>query len=215
MLKGDWSYHLSQMCLICYFSGNFDLRTICNALVRIETKWFRIGIQLGIPRSKLEKFKKDEDDPLSAVVDYWLQGNITESVSPISWNSIVAALKSEYVGEPGLAEKISKKYCEQEDTKIEKGATINKQVSNQKNFTLIAAESKSSAELKQGQTEQNEEKGQAFLDKKIHTDAFTFIAAFGPGDSSAETEPGQTEQISQQKGWTFQLGYQLASYPGS
>ncbi len=34
--------------------------------------------------------------------------------------SIVAALKSEYVGEPGLAEQISKECCQQEDTKDEK-----------------------------------------------------------------------------------------------
>ncbi len=106
--------------------ADFDLKTICNALVSVETKWFRIGIQLGIPRSKLEKFKKDEDDPLSAVVDYLLKGNVTESATaiPISWNSILTALKSDYVGEPGLAERISKNYCQQKDTKVAKGQTL-------------------------------------------------------------------------------------------
>ncbi len=96
------------------------MRSICNALASIKIKWYELGIQLGIPRNKLLEFKK-EDDPLSAVVDYWLRGNVTESVDPISWKSIVAALKSEYVGEPGLAEQISKKYCQEEDTKVETG----------------------------------------------------------------------------------------------
>ncbi len=95
------------------------MRSICNALARIKIKWYEIGIQLGIPRNKLLEFKK-EDDPLSAVVDYCLRGNV-ESVDPISWKSIVAALKSEYVGEPGLAEQISKKHCQQEDIKVEEG----------------------------------------------------------------------------------------------
>ncbi len=97
------------------------MKNICDALGSIKTKWFEIGVQLGIPRRKLLEFE-EERDPLSAVVDYWLQGNVTESVSPISWKSIVAALKSDYVGEPGLAKQISKKYYyQQEDTKVGKG----------------------------------------------------------------------------------------------
>ena len=66
-----------------------------------------IGVQLGIPHAKLLQFR-DEIDPLSAVVNYWLRGN---AGVPISWKSIVTALKSEYVGEPGLAQRIYSKYC--------------------------------------------------------------------------------------------------------
>ncbi len=96
------------------------MRTVCSALGRVKTKWFEIGIQLGIPRSKLKEFE-EERDPLSAVVDYWLSGNVTEPVVPICWKTIVNALRSEHVGEPGLAEEISKKYCPQEEdtTKVE------------------------------------------------------------------------------------------------
>ena len=85
----------------------------------IKTKWFSIGIQLGIPRSKLLEFE-EERDPLSAVIDYWLKGNVTESVTPMSWKSIAVVLKSKYVGEPGLAEQISNKY-KQEVTGTVKG----------------------------------------------------------------------------------------------
>ena len=92
---------------------------MCNALGGVKTKWFKIGIQLGIPRNKLEEFEGKED-PLSAVVDYWLRGNVK---TPISWKSIVEALKSEYVGEPALAETISKKYC-QDPVKVEEGINI-------------------------------------------------------------------------------------------
>ena len=96
------------------------MRTVCNALGSIKTKWFEIGIQLGIARNKLLEFK-NEHDPLSAIMDYCLRGNVAKSTAPISWDSIVAALKSDHVGEPGLAEQISKKYYHQEDTKLNKG----------------------------------------------------------------------------------------------
>ncbi len=70
-------------------------------------------MKLGIPRNKLKEFE-GERDLLSAVIDYWLR-NVTEPVASISWTTIVRALKSDYVGEPGLAEKISEKYCPRVD----------------------------------------------------------------------------------------------------
>lgn len=75
-------------------------------------KWFLIGIQLGIPRNTLKQFE-NEADPFSAAVDYWLKGNVKDSGVPISWKSIVTALKSRYVGEPALAEELNKKYQQQ------------------------------------------------------------------------------------------------------
>ena len=76
------------------------MRDICNALATVKYKWFSIGIQLGIPPHKLKEFEK-EADPLEKTVDYFLKGNV-EGV-PLSWNSIVTALKSDLVGEPALA----------------------------------------------------------------------------------------------------------------
>ena len=69
----------------------------------VAHKWFKIGVQLGIPYNKLKEFEK-EDDPLSAAVNYWLSGNVKEV--PVSWSSIVAALESSHVGETGLANRI-------------------------------------------------------------------------------------------------------------
>ena len=99
----------------CYVNiPDLVLRVICNELGRVSLKWFRIGIQLGIPHYKLKEFE-EERDPLSAIIEYWLNGNVLESAAvPISWKSIVAALKADSVGEPGLAEQIYKKYCQQE-----------------------------------------------------------------------------------------------------
>ena len=92
------------------------LMTICMELGKVAHKWFKIGVQLGIPRHILKEFEK-EVDPLSAVIDYWLNGNV-EGV-PVSWRSIVAALESSHVGEAGLAKEVSKKYCHMLQDKIE------------------------------------------------------------------------------------------------
>lgn len=84
------------------------MRTVCNELSEVEDKAYKIGIQLGIPRSKMQMFKK-EDDMLSAVIDYWLSGNVEDV--PATWESLVAALESKQVGETGLAKSISEKFC--------------------------------------------------------------------------------------------------------
>ncbi len=94
------------------------LRTVCNELGEVEYKAFKIGIQLGISRSKMLLFKQ-KDDILSEVVDFWLRGNVPDV--PITWGSVVKALKSKQVGEPGLAKVISEKYCCQQREEDEKG----------------------------------------------------------------------------------------------
>ena len=98
--------------------AHLDLRTICMELGEVAHKWFKIGVQLGVSRGKLKEFEK-EADPLSAVIDYLLNGNI-EGV-PVSWWYVVESLKTNYVDEPGLANKMSKKYCQKQDICEEKG----------------------------------------------------------------------------------------------
>ena len=97
-----------------YYSYNaldsLSLKLVCEELKEVTYKWSKIGVQLGIPKYKLKEFKK-EDDPLGEAVDYWLIGNV-EGV-PVSWRSVVEVLKSS--GETGLAKRIKKKYCQQQD----------------------------------------------------------------------------------------------------
>ena len=87
-------------------------------LGKIKYKWFEIGIQLGISYGKLKEFEK-EVDPLSAIIDYWLNGNVKGD--PVSWRSVVAALESSHVDETGHADSIKKKYCQQLNTNEEIG----------------------------------------------------------------------------------------------
>ena len=93
--------------------ASLKVRKIREELAKVVHLWFKIGVQLGVPHHKLMEFQK-LDDPLTVVIDYWLNGNVKEVT--ISWKSIVAALKSDHVGETGLARRICKKYCQlQED----------------------------------------------------------------------------------------------------
>ncbi len=90
------------MMILCCIIVN-DLRVLRNLLDVVARKWYMIGIQLGIPKNKLDEFQ-NLDDPLSEVINYWLQGNVKGA--PVSWETIVEVLRTEHVGEPGLATKI-------------------------------------------------------------------------------------------------------------
>ena len=125
-----WSHYNYVMGLWLWISYNYNVygvtllahlnvRTICMELGEVAHKWFKIGVQLGISRGKLKEFEK-EVDPLSAVIDYWLNDNVEDAEVPVSWKSIVAALKSSYVGETGLANRISSKYCPMHQNEIER-----------------------------------------------------------------------------------------------
>ncbi len=96
------------------------MRTVCKELGEVKHKAYEIGVQLGVSRGKLMLFKQDGGDLLSAEIDYWLRGNIPDV--PVSWNAIVAALESEYVGEPACAKEIRTKYCQ--ESKHEKGLIV-------------------------------------------------------------------------------------------
>ncbi len=93
--------------ILCCIIVN-DLRVLRNLLDVASRKWHMIGIQLGIPKNKLDEFK-NLDDPLSEVINYWLHGNVKGD--PVSWETIVKVLRTEHVGEPGLTAKIQSKFC--------------------------------------------------------------------------------------------------------
>ena len=91
-----------------FLATTLDLKTVRNALSTVSLQWYEIGIQLGIPRLKLEKLKNDKD-PLTAIVDYWLLGNIKDV--QVSWAKLVSVLRTDHVDESGVAARISKEHC--------------------------------------------------------------------------------------------------------
>ena len=70
------------------------------------TKWYRIGVQLGIDEAKLKEIENDypsTDRRFSEVISFWLDGNTAVSVS---WTSLIVSLGQPFVGEIGLAERL-------------------------------------------------------------------------------------------------------------
>ena len=89
------------------------LKIILNELATVKHKWREICIQLGSDNSKLHEFSKmNHDNPLIEGVDYWLKDNTNV---PITWRSVVAALESPCVGEPGLAKTLREKWIKAAD----------------------------------------------------------------------------------------------------
>ena len=106
--------------ITCSFLADLNLRVVCNELGRAAHKWFKIGIQLGIPYETLKKFE-EEEDPFSAVMDHWLKGTSADVAIPVSWHSLMGVMKGDAVNELRLATKIRKKYCRPEVIKVDRG----------------------------------------------------------------------------------------------
>ena len=78
------------------------------------TKWYSIGIQLGVNQAKLKEIEMNHCNRTAAdtvrcfseVISFWLDGNTTV---PLSWKSLVEILEQPFVGERGLAMRLREK----------------------------------------------------------------------------------------------------------
>lgn len=81
-----------------------------NELDSVVSKWFQIGIQLGVSESRLHQIEADHrtsDRCLSEVIIFWLNGNTN---ADITWESLITALEASGVNEKGLAKSLIQKY---------------------------------------------------------------------------------------------------------
>lgn len=91
-------------------ASSMNLRTLCNELGNVQHKAYEIGVQLGISLGKLKELKKNGNLLLESL-DFWLNGNTDV---PVTWESVVNALESDFVKETGCAERIRKKHLTSE-----------------------------------------------------------------------------------------------------
>lgn len=96
------------------FLVGLTLRNLVNELIPVQDKSYAIGLQFGIESHRLKAIEQESSGLklFSEVIERWLRGN-TEV--PVSWESVVKALKSPSVGEKGLADQLHKKYCQPDD----------------------------------------------------------------------------------------------------
>ena len=81
-----------------------------NELGSVVSKWFQIGIQLGVSESRLHQIEADHRTAnrcLSEVIIFWLSGNTNADVT---WETLTMALEASAVDERGLAKNLIQKY---------------------------------------------------------------------------------------------------------
>ena len=91
--------------------GINDLAAVRRALFDIHPKWYNIGLELGLVASTLDAIRSQFSDPADCVTEMcskWLKG----THPPPTWDNLIKAVESPYVGDKGLAQKLRKTYCQ-------------------------------------------------------------------------------------------------------
>jgi len=97
--------------LLAYTEPN--LRVLLNELHPVRDSWYKVGLQLDIPYTELNCFRKmysDPSDSMCEVLMHWLK---TAVDPPATWQAVVNALKSPIVNEVNVAAQLESKYCTQ------------------------------------------------------------------------------------------------------
>lgn len=84
------------------------LQNLNNELATVVSKYFHIGIQLGIPEHQLKEFESNYPEArrcFSELISYWLKNS-----ERVSWDSLTTALESPSVNEKKLASELREKY---------------------------------------------------------------------------------------------------------
>ncbi len=87
-----------------------NLLEVLKALYRVRSKWYYVGLALGISSDTLDCIEQDENKVigrLKEALKEWLQGNGKEC----TWNVIVNALKEAPVRAVSLAATLKRRHC--------------------------------------------------------------------------------------------------------
>ena len=95
----------------CFLFTVLNLKVLLNALHPVRTSWYNIGLELDIPYTELDCFKRMYSDPtdlMCEMLKYWLK---TATDPCPTWEAVVAALRSPIVNAKHIAEQLETKYC--------------------------------------------------------------------------------------------------------
>ena len=100
-----------MMCILFVYAGTDTVSRFqfMEAVAsKIPSKWKRVGVSLGIDQSQLDAINMHRlADPLECFSDVftcWQQQSTPQS--PANWTTLVAVLRSNYVGEEELSDTI-------------------------------------------------------------------------------------------------------------
>ena len=89
--------------------GLDDLGDTYEALIDISQKWYKIGLALGVPVSKLDTIKSQHtefEDALLEMLKIWLK----QIEKPRTWAALVKALRRKTVQEDDVAASIERNH---------------------------------------------------------------------------------------------------------
>ena len=87
-----------------------SLKALLNELHPVRANWFKIGLQLDIPYTDLNCFKKMYSDPTDSLCEMLMRWLKTTPLP--TWEAVVSALKSPVVAEENVAAQLESKYCQ-------------------------------------------------------------------------------------------------------
>ncbi len=90
-----------------------NLVEVLQLLYSARTKWYNIGLVLGLNPHDLNSIRGEDDECLRRVLEMWLQ--MSESLQP-TWQSLLEALRSEIVRHEHTAQEIEKYLKSQMET---------------------------------------------------------------------------------------------------
>ena len=83
-------------------------RDLLELLAEIRHMWYLIGEMLGVGRADLEGLRysnRPDNERLSATLQYWMD----TKPSPVTWGIILKVLRSDYINQFRVADKIQHK----------------------------------------------------------------------------------------------------------
>ena len=99
-----------SVCSVAMSLSVNDLRVLFPELYPARTKWYDIGLMLGVPVDTLDSIQSETDD-MGACLRKMLASALKSMNPKLTWKHIIDALKSVVVSEESLAETLSGKYC--------------------------------------------------------------------------------------------------------
>ena len=103
-----------------------DLKIVHKAVCVAQTKWWHIGLQLGLNISDLDTIKASHhniEKCFTEMLTLWLK----QGYPPPTWSAVAAALRSPTVGEGWLAKQVQRKYLHVSDVTDSGRATKNQE----------------------------------------------------------------------------------------
>ena len=90
--------------------GEGDLVILCEVLDQVRNKYYYLGLHIGLLSSEIDCIVEDASRSSRDCLREVLKARLKET-TPLTWDIIIKALKSETVNEPRLAERIRQQYA--------------------------------------------------------------------------------------------------------